>query len=96
MLPLRISPSSAPTNSTTSVTSGDCLRIAVAAADTREVSCSVPPGGSSISSAELAKSSGGTKAVGMMPRLATDSMKKTTPPAMVFQRLATHQRSAAR
>jgi len=54
----RISPSSPPTNSMTFLTSGDLRSRAVAAAATRDVSSRVPPGGSSMSSAELAKSSG--------------------------------------
>src|SRR6267154_2507827 len=66
IVPLRISPSSPPTNSTMSVTSGDCLRMAAAAAETRDVSAKVPPGGSSISSVALAKSSGGMNAVGIV------------------------------
>ena len=44
----------------------DFLMMAVAAADTREVSSSVPPGGSSMTRCALAKSSGGTNEVGMI------------------------------
>jgi len=41
------------------VTRASASGIAAAAAETRDVSASVPPGGSSISSSALAKSSGG-------------------------------------
>src|SRR5450631_2614444 len=95
MTALRISPPPMlPTNSTMSVTSGDFLKTAAAAVETRDVSSSVPPGGSSMSSSALAKSSGGMNAVGMMAQHANDSKKNTTPTAMVFQRLAEHQRSS--
>src|SRR5277367_6874042 len=83
-------------NSTMSVTSGDFRRMAVAAADTLAVSSSVPPGGSSMTSCALEKSSGGTNEVGMIVKHATDRKKNTAPAAMVFQRFATHQRNSAR
>ena len=69
---------------------------AVASAATREMSASVPPGGSSMSSSELAKSSAGTKALGMAESSSADRTKKAPAAAMIFQRLATDQRRAAR
>src|ERR1700688_2047878 len=79
-----------------SVTSGDFRRMAAAAAETREVSASGPPGGSSMTSGALAKSSGGTKEVGMIISSDNDRTKNTIPARMVFQRFATHQRNSAR
>jgi len=68
--------------------------MAAAAADTRAVSSSVPPGGSSISNSALAKSSGGMKATGMISHARKRPARKNTMPnAMVFQRFAIHQRN---
>ena len=66
------------------------------AAEILDVSSSCTPGGSSMSSCELAKSSGGTKAVGITMRIITETAKNAAPAPMVFQRFATHQRNSFR